>query len=671
MTSETNNNEDKAIDIFLEEVLGKVEPPDLQSEILTRLQLQPREPHARSIVAKEHHSGSQSRTAKGSRAAVWKGLLTAAIAASILVMIWRSGALLRSSPVDVGLINGEVTNVDPSPPGTGDDSQDSRNNKGRERDSQGKQLGLASTDNQPRSADSVSSIPQSGADAERPVPPRGIPLVIDGIGETTSSAPKTAETNLSPGAESVPEVNLVSQQLAARLVNYWSEVGIQPSEEATEDQITTRLSETLGIRFTNEVVTDPVRFKTELRRPEVAKEIADRWLRQITDGGLRRLDDQVREQLVDSLADCFRGTVSFDQQIADWINGTGAASAAFYGAMSNGGKHAMSRRLAALTMNVDLRCIRCHDAVLEGAGQQSDYWAFSALLSRGVTRNAEGEMVIDPKPNDRRPLFYELSDGRQRMAEPSLPETWLVSADKERIDSITKWSQQLIGSQAIARGTVNSLWQLVHGQPLHGRVVDSITAPHDEALEEIEDDLVQDMIRSGFDVSRTLSLIVASPATRRSVPAALRPENVVMASESEKRRALNAVNAFAASLPRHADLNLSQRLDQTMRAIGGKIDQEGRPFVAQIGDPAEKKGKQSVGGFDRPLATDFPVNDRTLPVQWLKLIKDDESQINHLAYLAGQDKLPKGVQSAVEAMREDQEVNKELMLNRVWWLVRP
>ena len=155
------------------------------------------------------------------------------------------------------------------------------------------------------------------------------------------------------------------------------------------------------------------------------------------------------------------------------------------------------------------------------------------------------------------------------------------------------------------------------------------------------------------------------------MPAALRPENVVMASESDKRRALNAVNAFAASLPRHADLTLSQRLDQTMRAIGGRIDQEGRPFVAQIGNAGDQKEKPRTGGLDRPLATDFPVKDRTLPVQWLKLIEDGDSQINHLAYLAGQDKLPKGVLVAVEAMREDREVSKELMLNRVWWLVRP
>ncbi len=62
----------------------------------------------------------------------------------------------------------------------------------------------------------------------------------------------------------------------------------------------------------------------------------------------------------------------------------------------------------------------------EVVGQQ-DYWGFAALLSRGVSRDAEGHVTIDPEPNTSKPLFYELADGRQRLAEPFVSKQWMDS----------------------------------------------------------------------------------------------------------------------------------------------------------------------------------------------------------------------------------------------------
>lgn len=227
----------------------------------------------------------------------------------------------------------------------------------------------------------------------------------------------------------------------------------------------------------------------------------------------------------------------------------------------------------------------------------------------------------------------------------------------------------------MARGAVNSLWLLVHGQPLQGRVVDPITAPKHEALDRIERQLVQDLIDSRFDVARTLSLIVASPATGLEVPAPLLPENALVSSEQDKRKALEAVNAFAAALPRRAELPTGERLDQAMRAMGGKLDQDGRPFVAQIqgsdANPPEARPAERLDASNKPLAADFPVRAESLPVQWLNLIEDPQEQVDHLGYLAGMDPLPEKLKSVIARMQEDDQLSRELMLNRVWWLVRP
>jgi hypothetical protein len=402
----------------------------------------------------------------------------------------------------------------------------------------------------------------------------------------------------------------------------------------------------------------------------VAGKIASRWMQQITERGLRRVDQQDREELSEELAACLQGNQPFDRTVARWIDGRSSQSSAFYAAISHGDSGAMVRRLAALTMNVDLRCTRCHDAKIEGNGRQQDYWSFAALLSRGVARNSDGQVTIDPERSKTKPVFYELADGRQRLAEPAVASDWIGVHSEEPVDTVALWAKRLTGSEAMARGAVNSLWQLVHGQPLQGRVVDPITAPHNDALDRIEDQLVQDLLSSQFNVARTLSLIIASPATRRGVPESLLPENALVVSEAERLEAIEAVNAFAAALPRHAELSLAQRVDQAIRAIGGKLDQDGRPFVAQLGD-AGAKPSADTAGKNNPLAVDFPVRGESLPVQWLTLIEGEQSQINHLGYLAGKQQLPQSVQDAISAMQADEGVTKELLLNRVWWLLRP
>ena len=103
-----------------------------------------------------------------------------------------------------------------------------------------------------------------------------------------------------------------------------------------------------------------------------------------------------------------------------------------------------------------------------------------------------------------------------------------------------------------------------------------------------------------------------------------------------------------------------------LRAIGAKIDGTGRESLGQLGQggsaTAAKKGK--------PLAADLPMKAELLPVQWLELIGDRDSQVNHLVYLAGENEVPTDVQESVKAMKEAG-VDSNLLLHRVWWLMKP
>jgi hypothetical protein len=262
--------------------------------------------------------------------------------------------------------------------------------------------------------------------------------------------------------------------------------------------------------------------------------------------------------------------------------------------------------------------------------------------------------------------------------EPVVAATWIKGESDQPIRTVGQWAEKLVGSPELARGVVNSLWQLVHGQPLSGRVVDPISAPHNDALDRLEGHLVEDLMRSEFDVARTLALVIASPATRRGVPTPLLPENALVADESEMRAAMNAVDAFAAALPPRVRLPMGERLTQVKRAIGVNLDTDGRPFVAQIVEAAEKSGSTQPGSkattsrspTSKSLSADFPHSAKSFPVQWLTSIKTEESQVQHLAYLAGMNQVPGSVLEVVQEMRAAG-VSNEQELQRAWWLLRP
>ena len=233
---------------------------------------------------------------------------------------------------------------------------------------------------------------------------------------------------------------------------------------------------------------------------------------------------------------------------------------------------------------------------------------------------------------------------------------------------LTDWSDTLIGSEALAGGIVNSLWELVHGQPLRGSVVDPFAAPYDEALDKLYANLVEDLRRSGFDVGRTLALILGSSAAKRQVPASLKPENAFVSDRSRVDDARNSVHAFAAAMPHRQSLSIDRRLDQAKRAIGASLDQNGRPFVAQLGSPVGTMRPKVEAGRNA-LADDFPSPSETLPVQWLRRIEDLDRQVEHVAFLAGMSDVPDSVLGVARRMQAAD--GDGTALHRVWWMVRP
>ena len=624
--STMTRTEEKALNALLREACGRSTPPDLTDEILARLADRTRGSRETEVfdAASSPSAAAQPRKAASS-AIAWTVAVVATLAASLLVAVsfWTSPDP-AGRPESVAS-NSDVGDRDPLSP----DDQ------------------LASDSPAGPSAEKIA---ESSA-----TPPPGVPLVA----ESSDSVPQAASEPIEfKGPETVGEsepVELVSRQVTADLQAYWNGVGIAPIGEAPADEVAQRLSMAIGLELPANAIKDPESIQQQLLREGAAEAVATRWLQLVTDGGLSRMDGNSRSGLVAEVAESFRSRRSLDSLIVGWLSGEQANGPAFLNAMSQRDSHHGARKLASLTMNVDLRCVRCHDAQIESSGEQADYWSFVALLG--------GRSKKD------NPLFYTAVDGREQLAQPGINTRWLA-ADSS-IATIQQWSSSLDGSPQLARGVVNSLWTLVHGQSLTSRAVDAVTAPHHDALSELQRRLTDDLVQSQFDSGRTLALIIASPATRQRVPDALLPQNALVASQEQIDVAMDSVNAFAARLPGQQNLGRKQRIRIAMQRMGGGFDSVGSPVLAQPNAPLNpKEERRSPAAKLRVEAdVDFPDRADGLPVQWLSSIEDRQNQVDHLAYLSGLTNVPEGLRPAISAMQKEADWN--LALHRVWWLLRP
>lgn len=604
-------HEETAIDALLSEAIGNVRPRDFAPLILTQLRNESAA-SLRPVV----RSTPQTKSRSSRRFAV------AGIIASIAV-VFVGMFFLRPDPVAPKVLTDKsMTTPAPVQP-------------------------LVTKDN---------SKPESQPSADRP-PLRGVPLTMpelaghDGNDQSDSPSKTVPRKTVPPKSLAKPlSVALASRQVEDQFNGYWASIGIRPSDAAGNKELAARWTESLGVAFSSEDVTGIDSVAKRFDDAEVAATVARRWLNQITEGGVDRLGPDAKASLVGEVSGAIAGDASFRKLFAAWIDGSSETSSAFWTAMgaqsSRWNDGTSARRLASVSLDADLRCIRCHDALIEGSGRQRDHWSLVALLRIGLQNNSN-------------PTFYDAIDGSKRVARPSV--AWIG----DEVDSLDQWSRQLadpnsVASRRLAGGVVNSLWQLVHGRPLQGSVVDPVSAPHSEVLSGLENELGDDLRRSDFDLGRTLALILNSPASRRSVPPSLQDAWVI---DDVVDRA--AAEAFAAARPMATRLPISKRLDQTMRAIGATLGSGNETLLAQLGNPDKNVKAKSDAG----LSWDFPDRADSLPLQWLGRIEGLDQQIDHLAYLAGKAKTPDPIREVAGAMQAAG-INDATLLHRVWWLLR-
>jgi hypothetical protein len=639
----------------------RVRPPDLSDPILGELE--------ELANLKQHRPGvNRSGSGVAPVSMMPAGTLSlnrvlstlVAIAACLFGVIWLAGRNARQDKPEVGGANGAVVTIAENdsaerrhlpevPPSASSGSGDSR---------------LA---NSP--PEGTPSVPDRATDAE---PPVGVSLDPPMLASDSDPGRRNGALprHRSDPAEAVQPLALVAARTAQTARDYWTALGITPTPDATGTEISSRLKRRLGVSLDEQTLADPQRLRDVLAESSNANQIAKRWLASTSGAVVASFSEPENQDLVEEVAKAVSGESKLDVTLISLIDGSSKQSSKWYETIGRGGTEGIAKRLASLSMDADLRCVKCHDSMIGRSGTQDDYWSFVALVRGAFERRGDRWVVSDEK--EPKPVFYELRDGRQRMAPPKVSRH-LLQSDKE-ISDFRVWASTLADSRALAAGMVDSLWNLVQGRKLKPSPVDAVAPPVDESLDRLHQQLAEDLRASGFDVARTLALIIASPMARRSVPEALREETLLTATDAQRSEALELVGAFAAAIDTPQS-SLKARLDVAMRRVGGRLspDDQGT-LLAQRGDGKTGDVTGSAGDvqqairFLRKVSVDFPGDDVTLPVSWLRSIDDYDQQVQHLVYLSGGDKVSPDLKDAAERLRTAG--SRESALSRLWWILR-
>ncbi len=687
-----DREENPLVDALLAEILGKSTPPDLSSEIMRQWR------EASVVVRASQSPASQSPASQSPGSLIPAspstsddvpviGRRTPAKASTSVRSTdsgWALVLLTLAASLILGVVGWEF--VGPEELGFRRITKSSK--------SENSSLEVAPVRPTPQPSEQVMP-PVTKAPDALPIPrkpPRNMTLAEGTPQPRSGDDVELSVPSLRERAERKSEtVQWVSLRAAQGLEDYWDAVGAEPSPVASAEVIRDRIQQRVGVELdvaqlsdtlASGSASDKAAFAAELQqsiqKETNAKLAAAAWLNELTAAASGKLAVPQRDALIDELAGAFRGEKAFDAVLASWIGGgkdsSSDASSAWYTAMSDAGEFSLVHGLASLTMNVDLRCTRCHDSLIDSAGLQNDYWSLAAMLRRDLSKDHAGFWSVRESSDDASPVFYERLDGRQTMAEAGVPQHWLddeaTVRDPIRVQDVHTWSESLVDSRPLARGVVNAMWRWVHDRPLRGDLADARSAPLDDSLLQLEELLADDLLASNFDVGRLLAIVLSSPATMRSIPESLTRQDAWAVDAKKVSRDHQSVQAFAAAAPSPRMLSIAKRLEVTQRSIGASLRGVGGSDSVLAQPLAEASSeKPDNANFVAPLVNGFPDHVDALPVQWLASVGSLSSQVKHLGYLAGREGLPREIEPIATAMREAG-VPLDLTLHRVWWLLQ-
>ncbi|EMI57460.1 hypothetical protein, partial [Rhodopirellula sallentina] len=654
------DTDDAMFEALLSEALRGDSPPDQSRVILQRL-----DDHIASR-SKPQPGATKTPFSQSNPGQKWS-LILSAVALITLVVGTTVGIRYRNphnvaqnpakpAPGDAGeaLVAGESLASDESPGSGGDLMSDPSAVATTGAGNQGQPTGTPENTSTPQ--DQINTLPSRSIDLADNA------TDADAIADKPFSlfehdqAQRTQQTNTPRPAPRT--LTLVSNVMTNRLERHWGRVGVQPTQQLPADKVSERLSSKFGIRLTPESVNDSKRMLAALSRPENTNALAPQVLSAIASRPLESLNSSSDKLMAKQVSETLRSGSGFDRLIASWFteresvggkrrdaknnpaNRNSKPSASFHELLRPLGEHETLVTTAAVTLAADVRCQRCHDlSTVSNENRtitQHDYWQLAATLSPW----------IPIRPNSDAGRFYDLPDGRRRLAE----------ADQD-----AEWPEQLIGSRSLAEGLVGVMWKMVHGRPLASSPYDLSGGVGESDLRVLRDELADDLLASDFNLLRTISLLMTDSIVSRSTPEAMTASGVLTATDNQWIDAVAAVESFAAAPPETLPtsqghrMRLVQESDLPQLGLGtGKsvlAQPLGRDESESDEKPRQRPGNATPKTSPAVLAG-LPMRPTVVMPAWINELPDFESRLDHIAHLAGLRRTPESAQKLARQMQD-------------------
>ncbi|QEG40062.1 DUF1549 domain-containing protein [Roseimaritima ulvae] len=663
--------EESALIALLTEAVGGPSPPDLSADILQQLQDTPAK-DANSSDALPPYSATARTAAKPQRNMAAVLSLIAAIAAVVLVVV-----VLRQSPrsgdgPDVAhQDNQSAAAVDPA----------------FQRSDEPSPIDLALAD----AAAAAQAAEAASLDSHTPPRPRPRSMGSAPFAASETAAPDThnaVDVFAKPAAVEPQPAAMIAQQLQQQFDLAWQHLGVAPTDPVSDDEVAQRISQWLDMPVSAEQAGDSQAIARLLRQKQAGRQASQRLLAQLLGPAWRRIQAEPKQTLVQFVSSSFdegRGFDALTQQLFFGSDGDAAAqaSAAWLSALAGERSVPVTQQMGHALLDMDLACARCHDDPIDSQIRQQDFWALAAVFENGLqySRNQSGEPLVQATRQADSPKgqFFELPDGRQRVALPAMPPAWLDlqpagpsdAVSLRDLDSVTAQWQD---NPRLARSLVNRVWTSVYGRPLTGAVSDPDAPPSEEHLVQLRDYLAAQTRAHDFDLAALFSWVLTAPPMHREVVLEPLSDRAAFASDEQLARAEFMHRTFAGYESAPEKLGFKGLLAMASRWNGGGTI-ESLPALAQPSasdvDYTPTNLPSDAERMENWLRASFPEKSAApaLPAQWLGSIDDFEQQARHLYYAAGYWK-PSGKQMAAARELHASAGDPAIALKQLWWALR-
>lgn len=404
------------------------------------------------------------------------------------------------------------------------------------------------------------------------------------------------------------------------LSQYWTRIGVVPASEVDATTLANRVEERFGAkpRVAKDSVVVEAAFTDDSSCELLATRLVDGLFKAVP------LMPDAKPRMILEATKVISAGGQFDELIATWM-----ADPSLFNEQQ---PDQLAQNLAINLLDADASCARCHDSPVDGRFAQHDYWSFASIFV----------------PAEQPPLFYELEDGRQKVAEPHVPSSWLkqntnsdqVIASTEPA-SVTAFAGSLRASQTLAGAIANRLWEIGFDSPLLARASTLLTPPRDEALQSAHRELTEWIIANRFDVRAAARFVVSTNAMRRGPSDLFLDNDWQLANEAALASATLSQRAFASSKVRLPSMNQEQLL-AAFEARVGNIPRAIRSSETVLAQPSgsDPKAQDSTLKPTNPRPDEMVwarwVADRTLlRDSWLHWIKNPTQRQLHAYYANG------------------------------------